>query len=183
MQLLSQCEHALHVWDSQSGQKIQLLMPQNEQWEWCFYRFDAQRDFMPGDTSPDGVLLVRTPKGGSVVCFIEMKISGGHWDAIREQLEMGITHFAPLKHACQLMTHGDLHHRRWNNEDVLEVSVESDHQVWGVAIVTRRGARSPHFSPKNAISLCGKPIRFVTVLVPEKQITLRKLFQRATIPV
>nr|WP_290665435.1 hypothetical protein [Ardenticatena sp.] len=184
MQYLHECPRGVLLKDRQSGQKIRLDVPDG--WACCFYRFDAQQHFMPGDKSPDGVLLVRTPQGRTHVCFVEMKIRAKDcWSEAREQLERGITHFAPLMHDSKvgLLSHGDLHHARWReNEDILDVMPENTHSVWGLFLVKRRSGRSPSFAPGRETVFCGKSVRFASVLVPEREIDLETLLQRATIP-
>ncbi len=196
MERLTQCCEArgCQIVDADSGQTLRLTIPNH--WECQAYRFEP-RHFWPGDKSPDGLLLIRTPDNKSFVCFIELK-SGKKpdWSEARKQLEMGVSHFAPLHHhpflqqekgqklqRKGLFSHGDRHHERWRNgSDFLPLNISRDHQVICLVITQRSiGRASPHhFNPGRPLFVCQKPIRFVMVQVA-RSIAIDQLLSKASV--
>lgn len=198
MEHLAQCESpGCQIVDETSGQIFRLTVP--DDWACQAYRFEPGTHFWPGDKSPDGLLLIRTPKGESFVCFIELK-SGKHpdWSEARDQMEMGVSHFAPFRHHAfleqrkgqetkerGLFSHGDKHHERWQaNSDPLPVPISGEHEVICLVVTQRSiGRRSPHFHPGRPLLVCGKRVRFAVVEVPRKNtpIAVDELLRKASI--
>ncbi len=187
MERLAQCEsRGCQIVDETSGQTFRLSVPND--WACQAYRFEPGTHFWPGDKSPDGLLLIRTPNGRNFVCFIELK-SGKHpdWAEAREHLEMGVSHFAPFRlhdfyerrrgqeQERGLFSHGDKHHERWRtHSDPLPFSISREHEVVCLVITQRSQGRSPkHLHPGRPLLVCGKKVRFAIVEVPQKKAHLR----------
>ncbi len=195
MELLSACQNQrCQIHDQESGQKLDLTVPNG--WACQAYRFDEQRDFWPGDRSPDGLLLIRRPNGEVLVCFVELK-SGKKkdWKYFREQLEMGVSHFAPLQHhpfeelekgqqkkRRGIASHGDKHHDRWRNQkDALPFDIPKTHRVICLVVGTRSSGRSPYFNPAKPVMVCGKRVRFAFVEVSKESLPVDELLRKAAV--
>ncbi len=146
--------HFCEIGDENSKHFLRISIPQG--WDCRAYRFQKHH-FWEGDEYPDGALLIqRFNPVTSIVCFVELKRSGGKevWEKARRQLEMAVSHFAPFQHHPfsqkeGLKSHGDVHHARWReSQDHLDVHPAPDHLVLCVVVVKRRSSRSlKYFNP------------------------------------
>lgn len=144
------------------------------------YQIMKSEHFWAGDNSPDAVIIAqrdrqvnqRNIRQETLVCFVELKTKAkrGIHKHSHQQLEMGISHFAPFGRCEGMRSHGDSHHDRWSEDsDALEFRPDSEHKVRAIQICFREGSRSPKFSPRESVEVCGKRVRFSQILLSQRK--------------
>jgi hypothetical protein len=164
--------HAVEIREPKSNQSLVITSRE----PLAAYQLDLEQKgiketkWAEGENHPDSVVLGRLG-ARTYVCFIELKSSmkpredkkPSPAEHALEQLRGGIEHFHPFEATGGDRSHGDEHHDAWRSEeDPLELPLDAEHEVIGIAVGFRHAPRPPPLAP--LLNMGGK--RVMRVVVP-----------------